>query len=168
MFSEDNFHLVTAAHPKVSKRKIGLEFFVDEFEVESLGQVCGRYFESRFCESFSETNPLSSMERCVGAGIPLLSTWCEADWIGVVKSFRDEFKGLLPLGGVMVEGVEVNGKEISFPDIDSSDFCVYCQVQERASGYRRLDSLGFLDNAIQIFQVTYSFKVDYLVNDFSL
>ena len=80
-------------------------------------------------------------------------------WIRRIKSFRDEFKGFLPLSLIKMESIEVDNETLSLFYRETSNFSVLREFKLRCANSRRLDTKWFLQHLVEIFKVLCWLKV---------
>ena len=109
-------------------------------------------FQDCFCKGLAKADSPSSVERQPREGVALLSTRSARKWVSGVETIRQELIRSLPLAGVPVEAMDVDGHGSATLDNKATDFRILLKVHRRSERHNRIDPESLLDDVVQVIQ----------------
>jgi len=132
------------SHRKVVRVRV--QFFVYEFHIEALGYVRRHNLHVHLCEGLAKTHSLATIEWTETKRVSLITVWCQRQRTFKVKSVWKELLWMLPLGGILVQTIEISEYVHTCFDVVLSNLCILTQCKLRGNRYNWHNPKSFHDN----------------------
>ena len=139
-----------------------------KLKVEMLCKIDGDVLQVCFSKCFPKADTFASSKWSPACRIPFLTSSCQADWIGWVKSLWNELIRSLPFFSIVVECIYGNKEFVTFPNSHVPDSGVLSEFKVACIFCWRLDPQGFHNHPIQVLHIIDSLKCHHFTQEFGL